>query len=139
MATNTAGPTTPRNTTEERAKEYLIKCKWQVLRGGWPDFLCIRESKIGTIIIGIEVKSKEDRISDAQKIMHEVLKIAGLPIYILKEAHLNGEKKMPGLLSLKPEDDLNPELVEISITKLFEFIKKYRHERKHGKIHKEVS
>jgi hypothetical protein len=48
--------------------EWLRKNRWEVMRNGWPDFLCSRKNSRGprgTSIMAIEVKSSTDKLSDA--------------------------------------------------------------------------
>jgi Holliday junction resolvase len=47
---------------------------WHVIRNGWPDFLCVR----GLEVKAVEVKSRADRLSIAQKRAHKALRVAGI-------------------------------------------------------------
>jgi hypothetical protein len=55
-------------------EEYKIRKQYEdqgftVLRGGWPDFLAIKDGQV----IGVEVKAGSDKLSKAQEAMHKAL------------------------------------------------------------------
>lgn len=52
----------------------------QHLRHGWPDFLC--EDMQSGKIFAVEVKHGQDRMSERQSAMSELLERAGIPVYV---------------------------------------------------------
>ena len=64
---------------------------WTVYRDGWPDFLCLRLNSGATEgtqptleAVAVEVKSPEDKPSEAQHRMHEALERLGIPVAIAR-------------------------------------------------------
>jgi hypothetical protein len=53
-----------------------------VLARGWPDLLVQTDDGM---IQGLEIKSASDRLSTEQIAMHEMLELAGLPVYVVNE------------------------------------------------------
>jgi len=74
------------NELEKKAKAALEARGWAVYRSGWPDFLCVKDNKV----MAAEVKSDKDRVRDNQRIIHQILVGAGIPVKIVRE-HDTGE------------------------------------------------
>lgn len=71
----------PRLKSSERVVyNSLLQNGYDVLRGGWPDFLAVK----GREIIMVEVKSKNDRLSGTQRIMHETLRKLGARVDVVR-------------------------------------------------------
>ena len=51
-----------------------------IIRNGWPDFAIEAKGKL----LGIEVKTGADELSDAQKKTHRILKRLGIPVIVVK-------------------------------------------------------
>ena len=75
--------------SELNVRYALEKIGWTVHRSGWPDFLCIRE-KYGEPeeIIAVEVKSGNDSLKPEQKIIHHILKRAGINVQVIRPEDL---------------------------------------------------
>ena len=85
------------NISEKLIKEKLEDRGFEVLRNGWPDFLCIRktqryagkdmhDNEVYEEISGsfaVEVKYRSG-LSAEQKAVHKVLKAARIPVYIIR-------------------------------------------------------
>ncbi len=64
--------------------EHLVRAKWErqgweVIRAGWPDFLCVK--RVGEEIVGVacvEVKPPRQHLSDRQKAVKHVLEYLGV-------------------------------------------------------------
>ena len=92
------------NSNEQKVAEYLQKKRgFRVIRRGWPDFLCVRQeynkitkSYTGRFsgIVAVEVKAGKDRLSEDQAIVHAVLKLAGIPTYVLKPEQIPDRPKL---------------------------------------------
>jgi hypothetical protein len=88
--------------SEEKVSKYLINKGYEVLRKGWPDFLCIEnmarypngEPRFDLIreikgIFAVEVKYNGDELSVDQRRVHKVLKSVGLPVHVIQAEKLN--------------------------------------------------
>lgn len=90
------------NETERVIKQMLEQRGFRVLRNGWPDFLCIKET-LGPLrnytgwngqltvqaekikgICAVEVKSGKDKLSDEQKAVHQALAAVRVPVYVVR-------------------------------------------------------
>jgi len=69
------------NKNEQRIYDALRKDGYEVFRGGWPDFLTIKDG----VVRLIELKTPFDKISARQAKMHEALKRGlGLDVEIMR-------------------------------------------------------
>jgi Holliday junction resolvase len=68
------------NKLERAVKEVLEQQGFDVLRNGWPDFLCVR----GRGLMAVEVKSDYGRISDEQLKIYEALRAANIPVFVVR-------------------------------------------------------
>lgn len=76
------------NEGEKKLHNALTRKKWKVYRNGWPDFLVIKipnDPRKRRSAMAIEFKNKKtgDKLSPAQKEMHEAFKILGIPIHVM--------------------------------------------------------
>jgi hypothetical protein len=90
------------NDTEKLIKQMLEQRGFRVLRNGWPDFLCIKDT-LGSVknyldwngqttaraekikgICAVEVKNGNDKLSDEQKAVHQALAAVRLPVYVVR-------------------------------------------------------
>jgi hypothetical protein len=72
------------NSNEQKVADAYKQARWAVLRNGWPDFLMYRRTANGKVEIrAVEVKSKTDKLSTAQKAMHRVLSRFGVRIDVV--------------------------------------------------------
>lgn len=76
------------NEGEQKLHNALTKKKWKVYRNGWPDFLVIKipdDRRKRRSAMAIEFKNKKtgDKLSPAQKEMHEAFKILGIPVHVM--------------------------------------------------------
>jgi hypothetical protein len=74
------------NTCEKQVAAALEAEGWQVLRNGWPDFLCWRDRPSGVPeVMCVEVKDEStgDRLRPSQVINHSVLKAIGLRVRVV--------------------------------------------------------
>jgi VRR-NUC domain len=87
------------NDLELRIKAMLEKRGYEVLRNGWPDFLCVGTSPYGNrpTLMGVEVKSPNDDLSPDQIRMHQVLGAARIPIFVVKGGAGVGPAELPAL------------------------------------------
>lgn len=68
-------------------KSELERQGFVVLRNGWPDFLVMtKDWKRG---IGIEVKTRQDRVSESQRVMHSALAKFGLMTEVVYDGELS--------------------------------------------------
>jgi hypothetical protein len=79
--------------------KWLHSNGWTVLTRGWPDFLCVKTGIRGVQVMAVEVKSATDKLSDAQKQVHELLQILGVPVHVVREKVFD-ELKRPGVSRL---------------------------------------
>lgn len=77
------------NALEQRARQILESAGFTVLRNGWPDFLAFREEGRWKKLAAFEIKSESDGLSDSQKIMQQLLRVAGIPVYVLRPSDLD--------------------------------------------------
>ena len=63
---------------------------FDVLRSGYPDFMVRRNGRYSGVC-GIEVKQGSDKVRPNQKEMHDMLKDAGIPIYVIRPEDLYGD------------------------------------------------
>jgi hypothetical protein len=64
---------------EKVALQTLKSEGWKVLKGGWPDFICVRGKKVKAV----EVKSPWDRMRQSQIENHSILRRAGLRVEVM--------------------------------------------------------
>ena len=86
------------NDLEKQVKKFLERNEWEVIRNGWPDFLCVRETEFKAAVMAIEVKNSMDKLSENQILIHKILKKAGIAVYVIKPEHLKARKKLYGKL-----------------------------------------
>lgn len=68
--------------SEKQVLRSLVDQGWEVFRGGWPDFLCMRAGSDGNEILAVEVKGLEG-VKPNQRRMHEILRLIGIPTVIV--------------------------------------------------------
>src|SRR5258708_18506806 len=66
------------NASEALIRDRLRKNGWEVLRNGWPDFMCRRITHRTSQFLAVEVKSGNDCLSKEQVRMQAVLREAGI-------------------------------------------------------------
>ena len=71
------------NGSEKQLHDALVAKGFIVLRRGWPDFLVVSPNKDRGF--GLELKSKQDKLSEDQRLMHEALAHFGLPVLVARE------------------------------------------------------
>ncbi len=104
------------NEGEQKLHNALTQKKWKVLRNGWPDFLVIKtpnDPSKRRSAMAIEFKNKKtgDKLSSAQKEMHEAFKILGIPIHIMDNSTPAAVKAIERkFLELRPITWLQQEL-----------------------------
>lgn len=81
------------NGFEKKVAEHLAKQGYEVLRNGWPDFLCIKRGPFKVSAFCVEVKTQKDKLSEAQVKIHKILKAMGVPVYVMRERDLVESKK----------------------------------------------
>jgi hypothetical protein len=74
--------------SERKAARILSKAKWQIARGGWPDFLCYNRGQF----LAVEVKVVGQKPKPHQKLMHGLLRKAGIPVEVMYVSPNNREK-----------------------------------------------
>ena len=63
-------------------KEYLENKGLLVLKSGWPDYYVInQEAKSGYMI---EVKNEKEKLAKNQEVMHNWLRLIGVPVYVVR-------------------------------------------------------
>lgn len=67
---------------EMTVKQRLGKDGFTVLRGGMPDFLCVRDGRC----IFVEAKSKHDILSQSQRIVHQTLGNHGIEVHVIRDS-----------------------------------------------------
>lgn len=87
------------NVSERAVKEALENRGFTVHRNGWPDFLAVRQMEgYGTKtigIMGIEVKTGNDKLRPEQKIIHHLLRQARLPVHVLTPGSAKLDGRLP--------------------------------------------
>ena len=73
------------NNSEKQVKQQLESEGWRVLRGGAPDFIPLKVDGDGKIIDfkGVEVKSKNGKLSYEQSIYKMIFEMAGIPYEVV--------------------------------------------------------
>lgn len=79
------------NSTEQLVQRSLKEDGWTVLRNGWPDFLCIKDSEV----IGVEVKPWRPLLSIQQHATHKALSVCGLKTFVYVCSRKAIEKRVP--------------------------------------------
>jgi hypothetical protein len=72
----------PLNKTETKIYDWLEKHGATILKGGWPDFLCVVSKKRRKVFC-VEVKATGDPVTPAQRAVPEILAEAGIPVYVI--------------------------------------------------------
>lgn len=90
--------------SEEIIKRKLESQGFTVLKGGWPDFLVIDKSE--KRIFAVEVKTKDKKLSKAQKEVTEYLSRLFIPVYVLNPEHNINKEKFVGI-KLFNDDEYN--------------------------------
>jgi hypothetical protein len=103
------------NSNEQIVADYLSKKGHRVIRRGWPDFLCVKQQYNRILkeytgnfsgVLAVEVKSGRDQLSEDQKIVHAVLKLAGIPTYTIRPEDMD-KALAPGRLKLWSTEEVN--------------------------------
>ena len=69
------------NSLTPAEEQFYLKAKdkdYLIIRGGWPDFMIIKDNKISFV----EVKDKDDKLTTKQKIMLKILAGLNFPCFI---------------------------------------------------------
>ena len=77
---------------EQRVYEHLVADGFDVLRSGYPDFMVRRNGRY-TGIAAIEVKQGSDKVRHNQKLMHDMFKEAGIPVYVIRPEDIYEKSK----------------------------------------------
>jgi len=72
------------NACERAVFEDLRREGYSVLRGSWPDLLCVRTLAGKREVCCIEVKSKTDRLTPKQNEVHKILAAVGIPVRVIR-------------------------------------------------------
>jgi hypothetical protein len=94
------------NLFEQNVKKMLEDRGFRVIRNGWPDFLCLRKhvKQQGVFssgkpnfverygLMGVEVKSRSDRLSATQIEVHKALQAARIPVFVVRPDDFNDER-----------------------------------------------
>ena len=75
---------------EQRVYDHLKSDGFDVLRSGYPDFMVRRNGRYSGVC-AVEVKQGSDKVRPNQKIMHDMFKDAGLPVYVVRPEDIYGE------------------------------------------------
>lgn len=89
------------NEFEDKVKHYLEQRGYEVIRNGWPDFLCVNQHRGRGFLMCVEVKNYDDKLSAEQKRIHGLLQLAGIPVYVLRPDQL-AEAKRSGKALMTP-------------------------------------
>ena len=77
---------------EQTVADWLAKQGWEVVKGGWPDFLAYKRPSVANgprpKVVLIEAKQDAENLSKDQMRMHAALKAAGLPVYVLRKSQI---------------------------------------------------
>lgn len=65
---------------QNRIRKSLERDGWEILRGGWPDFICLKEGKLRFI----EAKNPHGKLTRLQKKVHEILTSFGMDIEVVR-------------------------------------------------------
>jgi hypothetical protein len=80
------------NANEKLIADKLARKGFTIIDKGWPDFLCVKKQYVNgqkvyeyatSGVMCVEVKAGKDKLSDAQKSVHAILKNIGLPVYTI--------------------------------------------------------
>lgn len=80
------------NKFEEKVKMLFERNDFTVLQSGWPDFLVKRHGRYSGIA-AVEVKQGHDKVRPNQLKMHNMLKEAGIPVYVIRPEDLGDKTK----------------------------------------------
>jgi hypothetical protein len=81
------------NANEKLVAAHIERRGFSILSRGWPDFLCVKkevpssygiQQVIGKGVMCVEVKAGKDDLSKEQRLVHTILKAAGLPVYTVR-------------------------------------------------------
>ena len=96
---------------EQRVYDHLKSDGFDVLRSGYPDFMVRRNGRYSGVC-AVEVKQGSDKVRPNQKIMHDMFKDAGIPVYVIKPEDLYGEDNT-NIRNPKPPVSVNIIIVHI--------------------------
>ena len=80
------------NNFEIKVKQLFERNGFTVLQTGWPDFLIKRNGRYEGIA-AVEAKQGSDKVRPNQKKMHNMLKEAGIPVYVVRPETLKAAEK----------------------------------------------
>ena len=111
------------NANESLVADFLKKTGYHVIRRGWPDFLCVKRewdrisrsyTNVYNGLLAVEVKAGKDTLSEDQQIVHAVLKMAGIPCYVLKpdEVPRKGQLHTRKLWSMREFEGLSGKIYQ---------------------------
>ena len=80
------------NNFEIKVKQLFERNGFTVLQTGWPDFLIKRNGRYEGIA-AVEAKQGSDKVRPNQKEMHNMLKEAGIPVYVVRPETLKAAEK----------------------------------------------
>jgi len=89
------------NENEKLVAAHIERRGFAIMSRGWPDFLCVKKEVpasygvneiIGKGVMCVEVKSGKDSLSKEQKLVHTILKAAGLPVYTIYAEELHKKR-----------------------------------------------
>jgi VRR-NUC domain len=83
------------NVSEEQVATEYREMGYEVLRGGWPDLMAVRD---GSVVL-IEVKTEDDVVRPHQKQMHDVLEGLGFPVIVERVPRLTRAARPIGFAS----------------------------------------
>jgi hypothetical protein len=82
---NDSSPTDGLTPLEHMIRDEMAFNGWYIIRGGWPDFLCITIDAEGNMHhVCLEAKCRSDKLSKSQRRMIMALESMGLPTYVVK-------------------------------------------------------
>ena len=75
---------------EQKVYDHLKRDGFDVLKSGYPDFMVQRNGRYSGVC-AIEVKQGTDKVRPNQKMMHDMFKDAGIPVYVIRPEDLYGK------------------------------------------------
>lgn len=95
------------NALEQQIKAWLESRGFTVIQNGWPDFFCYQDNvnfqgRIESRFMAVEVKSNVDKIKEHQAHVHNALRAAGVPTYVIRPKDFDSAVKTQCKIAFSP-------------------------------------
>jgi len=74
--------------TEDECREYLLSLGYEIIKPGWPDFLCVKDNHI----MAVEAKTNGSPVKKHQRETIKILEKFGMNVFIYRNGKLKDIK-----------------------------------------------